>query len=294
MISYNTDEAVHSALDALLHSRFPQAILLQGGNAQTRNALAQHVAQALLCAQPSAPCGSCTDCVKVTHGVHPDLFLYQEDGMKVDAARALRTQASTLPNDSMRKVFVLHAANAINPQAQNALLKTLEEPPSYAFFILTCPSGEGLLETVRSRCITFLLAPAQEPTPEVEPDLAPLGAFLQALAVGDECNMLAAALSWEKLDKSAFAHMLGLLQIALRDAILHTAIEQYAHQALLPALSSATQQLYTRVPTHKLLAVYDHCDTLLQRSQFHANAALQCTVLCAGAYTICHGKSPKN
>ena len=128
---------------------------------------ALHRAAALLCSGENPPCGICRNCRKVQAGVHPDLTLIQpEKGIiKVDTARELRTQAYVLPNEAEMRVFVVLDADCMNESAQNALLKVLEEPPSYAAFLLTAEVGERLRATVRSRCAHVRLAecPPKEP-----------------------------------------------------------------------------------------------------------------------------------
>ena len=74
---------------------------------------------------------------KVEQGVHPDLMIVDEGEaeLKVDLARQLKAENAIIPNDGERRVTVIHHAQNLNPMAQNALLKELEEPPAYAFFI---------------------------------------------------------------------------------------------------------------------------------------------------------------
>ncbi len=282
-----TDTDVRTALYGLLGSRFPQAVLLVGASAPLREQLSNYIAQSLLCTGATAPCNACNACHKIQQNIHPDcITLAQADGAdwKVDQVRELRQQVILKPNDGMRKVFILHDANRMNIQAQNALLKTLEEPPSYAFFVLTCPQTDGLLETIRSRCVTFLLAPDDAQVPDTV-DLSSLATFLLALAQAEECGMLQAALAWEKLDKPTFRATITCLQTAMRDAILYGKAP-----ALLPTLTREVAAVHARIPMQKLILLYDHCALLLQRSETNANATVQCAVLCAGAFTICFGE----
>lgn len=275
-----------STLQTLLDTRFPQAVLLVGGSDAMRGTLAQHVAKALLCTGAKSPCGLCNACHKLDAHIHPDFIVIDEgDGeIKVDTARTIRSEAIVLPNDGARKVFVIHNANRLNPIAQNALLKTLEEPPSYAFFVLLCAQPDGLLETVRSRCTTFLLSPDTQSTPEIDELHSEfVRDFISALAAADEYAMLRAAMRLEKQDKSSFRAALSLLQIALRDAIL-----SIQSTPLLADFSHETSALGAKLSASKLLALYDHCTLLLSRTQVNAITSVQCTVLTAAAYTICY------
>lgn len=128
------------------------------------------LARKLLCSQPNAPCGQCRDCRKLAAGVHPDLIWVRRQTddkgktrreITVDQIRAVTAEAAVAPNEAERKVYVLPEADCMNAQAQNALLKALEEPPGHACFILCTAASDALLPTVLSRVVR-VQAPAQE------------------------------------------------------------------------------------------------------------------------------------
>ena len=79
----------------------------------------------------------------------------QDAEIKVDTARAIRSDCAVLPNESARRVFLIRHAQNMNVSAQNALLKILEEPPAYAFFILMTENASAILPTILSRCTHF-------------------------------------------------------------------------------------------------------------------------------------------
>ena len=142
--------ALRRSITGALSARFPQSVLLIGAEEQTR-ILGRTIAAALLCEQ-GCPCGTCNSCRKAEKELHPDLIEIDEDGeIKVETARRIRAEASVLPNESARKVFVIAHAEQMNPAAQNALLKVLEEPPKYCFFILLATQPDRILETILSR-----------------------------------------------------------------------------------------------------------------------------------------------
>ena len=108
------------------------------------------------------PCGTCPACRKVIEGNCPDIRIIGRDGkatIGVDAVRFLRGDVLTPPNELDAKIYIIEDADAMTVQAQNALLLTLEEPPSYVLFLLLCDGTEALLETIRSRAPTLRTSP---------------------------------------------------------------------------------------------------------------------------------------
>jgi len=119
-------------------------------------------AAAVCSAEANKPCGVCRDCRKAQSGVHPDIIHIrretddkgkQKKEIRVDQIREMIGQAQIMPNEADGKAFVIHEAELMNTQAQNALLKLLEEPPRGVVLILSTATPTMLLETVRSRCI---------------------------------------------------------------------------------------------------------------------------------------------
>jgi DNA polymerase-3 subunit delta' len=130
--------------------------------------LAQRFAEALLCPNDPEGCGVCSACDRARRGLHPDLLragLDREAGnkeVKVEAIRALCAGLQFKASEAGRKVALLADADRLSPSAQNALLKTLEEPPPRTVLILACEAEERLLPTVRSRCSRIALGPMPE------------------------------------------------------------------------------------------------------------------------------------
>lgn len=112
---------------------------------------------ALVC--PERGCGRCDICTRVGHRAHPDVEVIEPAGMQllVDQVREAIRSASRRPVAGPRRVIIVEGADRMNPTAQNAFLKALEEPPPSTTIVLLAPSPDALLETVRSRCreVTF-------------------------------------------------------------------------------------------------------------------------------------------
>jgi len=105
--------------------------------------------------EPLAGCGLCRACIRIARGVHPDVIVVEpgESGsIKIDVVRDVIDRAGYRPFEGRRRVVIIDEADALVPAAQNALLKTLEEPPSASVFILVSSRPDALLPTVRSRC----------------------------------------------------------------------------------------------------------------------------------------------
>lgn len=146
------------------------AYVISGPAGSGKHILAQLLAAGMLCvSRGEKPCGRCAPCLKVQKGLHPDVSVITgpEEGkpITVDQVRALRADAYIRPNEGERKIYLLEGAEQMNPSAQNAMLKLLEEGPRYASFLLLARNSGALLETVRSRCEEIPLLPAGQPGP---------------------------------------------------------------------------------------------------------------------------------
>jgi DNA polymerase-3 subunit delta' len=145
--------------------RARHAYLITGPKGVGRRTLAIRLAQALNCSQPSAPaipCGECRACRLIAKAQHPDFSITQgEDGraLRVDQIRELQRTLSLAPYEATYKIALLLRFEEANPNASNALLKTLEEPPPQVIMLLTASDAEALLPTILSRCEVIRLRP---------------------------------------------------------------------------------------------------------------------------------------
>ena len=163
------NERLKEALAPLFKEDFPQSVILEGAEGLGKRTAAFSMAQSLMCREKDGPCGQCGPCVRMKAGSHPDYQLFNPEGgmIKVDDVREIRRLSFIRPSESSRKIFVLNDSGRMNPQAQNALLKVLEEPRETVFILLCRQAGE-LLETVRSRCVRYALDPLPQAMVEEE------------------------------------------------------------------------------------------------------------------------------
>ncbi len=120
---------------------------------------ARLLANALVCeSRGSAPCGTCPACVQAKARTNPDISYIgcgDKKSIGVEAVRKISEDVAVKPFGTGHKVYIITEGDKMTETAQNAFLKTLEEPPSYAVFIILCKSPDDMLDTVASRCETI-------------------------------------------------------------------------------------------------------------------------------------------
>lgn len=146
---------------ALTHHQLSHAYLFAGPKGSGKLEAARALAQCIVCPQHGD--GSCEECLWVEQGTHPDVRFFQPEsatGYLVSQARDILIQAQMSPVRATHKVYILQEAQKLGAAAANALLKTLEEPPSDVIFILIARSEDQLLPTIASRCQLLAFHPA--------------------------------------------------------------------------------------------------------------------------------------
>lgn len=166
--------------------------LLAGPAGAGKHTLATLMAAAMQCtAGTDVPCCRCSQCRKVLHGTHPDVITVDSEkkSVPVEQMRSFCADLSIRPHEGKHKIYILPRAQDLHEASQNALLKSMEEPPPYGVFLLLTTGQENLLPTIRSRCATLVLEPLPEKLLEQElaarmPDTAPADRALAAARSG--------------------------------------------------------------------------------------------------------------
>lgn len=164
------ERAITQLRHALAQQRLAHALIFAGPPGIGKRTTALALAQALLCGdEPGRGCDFCEDCHLVEAGTHPDLLVEDMDKAREERAtasqlsitqvRRLRSSLALQAIRGKRKIAILEPAEKLGVDAQNALLKTLEEPPAGSTLVLVCANPSALLPTIRSRCQTLLFAP---------------------------------------------------------------------------------------------------------------------------------------
>lgn len=154
---FKGNENVKKRVSSLIESsRLSHAVLIEGETGLGKKTLAREIACALVCrGSGEKPCYACSQCKKALNKVHPDIYEYCAPGsansFHIDTVREVINDCYVIPNEADYKIYILANAHCMNASAQNALLKILEEPPSYAVFILTAQNRSAMLETILSR-----------------------------------------------------------------------------------------------------------------------------------------------
>ena len=151
----------------ILSGGMSHAYIIGGPEGSGKHTLAKLIAASIACeckenGELPLPCGKCSACYKILSDISPDVTVIGTEDRStigVEAIRSLRINVLTAPNDLDIKVYIIEDADKMTPQAQNAFLLTLEEPPPYVLFLLLCERPEDLLETVRSRAPTLRTEP---------------------------------------------------------------------------------------------------------------------------------------
>ena len=274
---------IRPTVDELIkNSRLPHAILIDGGNADERSELAMYIASAFICDE-GLPCNVCRHCQKIKSGSHPDILVIDPESLnektfKISAVRDIISDAYILPNEAEHKVYILKNSDKMNIQAQNALLKLIEEPPLYARFILLCESRASLLETIMSRVTPFNLGAdnhtlADEYSQKAD-ELA--DKLAKSLASITELDFMRLTANFEK-DKDLFQYVLSSIQLIFRDAVSVST----SNNQMLTEHHDTAQLLASKFSLKTLISLVENIEHFSDCIKKNANKNLLITRFCS-------------
>lgn len=300
---YGNARALQTLTSAVQGGRLCHAYLIEGEDGTGKTAFARLFAAAVLCTGAGdRPCGACPACYKTQRLVHPDLHIYEDDSKnKVDTVRRIKESVYTLPNDGDYKVYLICRAEELTIEAQNALLKILEEPPEDTVFLLTCRSRAALANTVVSRCVPVgltavtaeecaaALCEKEDAPPETAEQLAAefhgnIGlaldaltdasyqeergrrqAVLDAMLSGSEYNLLKALAAYEnkKMKSGLPEQLLDCLTTVMRDMLAVKAGSKCLISAF-PEMAAKLAEKYTAAQAVRLIQLFDETRSYLK------------------------------
>ncbi|NVB84978.1 MAG: hypothetical protein HOV81_41810 [Kofleriaceae bacterium] len=249
------DRVVSVLRRAIERSRVPHAYLFSGPVGAPLLETATALAAALNCQVARGEgCGECDSCSKIIAGIHPDVVtLVREGAANIVPIESVRNQVIARiglpPHEADVRVFVVEEATSMAPPAANALLKTLEEPPSRTLFVLCTTAPEQLLPTIRSRCQRVRFGGGTGLV-DVDPSRAERISKLGEELAGDRHDpTLPNRVAEGKGDAAPV-----LVAAALR---LHARAHEAASQSDLPAAKRAARRAQTVLSWHTAVAIHN-------------------------------------
>lgn len=271
------ERVLRQILDDLHNDKLSHAILIDGGTPSEREDAAWQTAQAILCGGHTKPCGACASCIKAAARSHPDILVYSGGttygSFKVDVVRDIRAQASVLPNESEYKVFLLLSCETMQPPAQNALLKILEEPPYFVRFVLCCSTQRAMLDTILSRATVYSAADTAAQDDDNMAQARQLAqSILRDVAAQDEAQLLRTTAVYEK-NKDLFRLTCNALASVTADVLVSSACAEKT--------DDFTEEIISRVSQRQLLRIVDIANQTVQSMQANCNANLLLSLFCS-------------
>lgn len=316
-LDFISNEKVIEQLGVYVDSkRFPHTLIIEGEQGIGKRTLARQLAMALVCREDETPCGVCSQCRKAKENIHPDIYEYSATGgansFHVDTVRNVINDAYVKPNEAQKKVYILGNADCMNASAQNALLKILEEPPSYVVFILTTKSKSMMLETILSRAVVVSLEGVditkgakficdnhndidfERAKSALETFNGNIGKTLDsfkddrtkeltkaccdictAIVNGSEYDVMCSVSVLQK-DRTGVVFACDFLKNIFRDALVFESAKSVSGQG------ETAELLHKRLSDKKLIDLINVCDKLKSMALMNANNAILITKFCYG------------
>lgn len=151
----------------LKSGRQPHCFVIYGEKGLGKKTAALYMAKTLLCEKGGiTPCGECRSCRNADKNIHPDIIFPEHSGKlmtySVEVCREVCSDSIVVPNNGDRKIYLFTDADNIRIPAQNALLKLIEEPPDFAYYIFTAVSKDSFLSTILSRAVSLGVSPCSD------------------------------------------------------------------------------------------------------------------------------------
>ncbi|MCH5170361.1 MAG: hypothetical protein J1F24_03635 [Oscillospiraceae bacterium] len=216
------DSLCEQVLKTVNAGNFPHGVIIECEDEEMSLNLAYVIANALVCEGENKPCGECSACRKASRNNHPDIYetdgrTKKSDAFTVDSIREIRSNAFIVPNEANAKVYILKNGQNMNEQAQNALLKILEEPPHYVYFIILTSQKSKMLETVLSRVSVYSIAVQNQNITDEEREY--VKEFVKAILSPNELKLMEHTSKYIKNNRLA-GRILELLCAVCRDALV--------------------------------------------------------------------------
>ncbi len=292
---------------SISRDRISHFYLISGPQGSGKHTLARLLSAAILCQRENKPCGVCPACRKVIADTHPDVITTLDPEHKTVAVKLIRKTREDVfirPNEGSHKIYIF--PQELGLEGQNALLKILEEPPSYGVFLLLADNPEKLLPTIRSRCTELTLTALPEGVlrralekqfPQAEPAqlsaaMARSGGYLgqaQALleqGASESPQTEAFARSFAAKDPLALVQLLVPMEKWKRDQLIPE-LEQWVrqlHSALLcrsglEAISPGARTLGAQRSSADLMAAIGHLQKAITYARGNVSVAAICSHL---------------
>lgn len=190
------------------------AYLFYGAEEEQMDLTVQEFIKSIYCTHSRFYCDSCVDCMRIDRGENPDVTHVRRDGknIRIKQIRNLQYEATLSASEYEYNIFVIHMAEAMNQEAANAFLKTLEEPEENTVMILTAASREVILPTIISRCIPIKVLSRDNPDELQDSEKLYVLENMAQIASGNSMNLVAVATKLAKDRDRANATLLFIMK----------------------------------------------------------------------------------
>ena len=265
----------HNAVIGLIRTgRIPHTVIIEGDSKEERDSAALLLAAGAVCTGGDKPCLSCIQCRKVLEGVHPDVTVPTASKTSKTGIIALKdlrehmSSASIKPNEAALRIYIFFDADRmLREDAQNTLLKIIEEPPQDILFIFTVEKAKLLLPTVRSRAHIITLRRSFTPD---ESTVQAAQSVTDGIVSLYEYDLLRALSSLG--DKTAVENVLALVTESLRLAMLYL--------SGVPTDDPTAKKLARKLDRRRIIALSDATYEAAQKLRTNINLQLLLTRLC--------------